>query len=74
VTRSIRDVRYCPRADIGQPCRRPFADAIAMVEERKPFYSGGTPKEFHNVAVIYGLHVALPDDMKALSPELVPLP
>jgi len=27
-----------------------------------------------NVAVVYGLHVAVPDDMKTFPVELVPLP
>ena len=27
-----------------------------------------------NVAVVYGLHVAVPDDMKTFPAELVPLP
>jgi len=30
--------------------------------------------EPHNVVLIYGLHVALPDDMKTFPAELVPLP
>ena len=30
--------------------------------------------EAHNVTVIYGLHVAIPDDMKTFPVELVPLP
>ena len=30
--------------------------------------------ETHNVAVIFGLHVALPEDMKTFPIELVPLP
>jgi hypothetical protein len=30
--------------------------------------------EPHNIAVIYGLHVALPNDMKPFTVELVPLP
>jgi hypothetical protein len=30
--------------------------------------------EAHNVAVVYGLHVALPEDMKTFPAELVPLP
>jgi hypothetical protein len=33
-----------------------------------------TKTEAHKVAVIYGLHVALPDEMKAFPIELVPLP
>jgi hypothetical protein len=27
-----------------------------------------------NVAVVYGLHIAVPDDMKTFPAELVPLP
>ena len=30
--------------------------------------------EAHNVAVVYGLHVAIPNDMKTFPVELVPLP
>ncbi|HYC18537.1 MAG TPA: hypothetical protein VEC94_15135 [Pseudolabrys sp.] len=30
--------------------------------------------EGHNVAVVNGLHIAIPDDMKTFSPDLVPLP
>jgi len=30
--------------------------------------------EPHNVALIYGLHVTLPDDMRTFPAELVPLP
>jgi hypothetical protein len=33
-----------------------------------------TQPEAQNVAVIYGLHVAVPDDMKTFPAELVPLP
>ncbi len=33
-----------------------------------------TNGETHNVAVVYGLHVAIPDDMKTFPAELVPLP
>ena len=30
--------------------------------------------EAHNMAVVYGLHIALPDDMKTFPAELVPEP
>ena len=30
--------------------------------------------EAHNIAVVYGLHVAIPEDMKTFPAELVPLP
>jgi hypothetical protein len=30
--------------------------------------------EGHNVAVVHGLHVAIPDDMKTFPADLVPLP
>jgi len=30
--------------------------------------------EAHNMTVVYGLHVALPDDMKTFPVDLVPLP
>jgi hypothetical protein len=30
--------------------------------------------EAHNVAVVYGLHVAIPEDMKTFPAEIVPLP
>ncbi len=30
--------------------------------------------EAHNVAVVYGLHVAIPADMKTFPEDLVPLP
>ena len=30
--------------------------------------------EGHNMAVVYGLHVAIPEDMKTFPAELVPLP
>jgi hypothetical protein len=33
-----------------------------------------TQPEAQNVAVIYGLHVAVPNDMKTFPAELVPLP
>jgi len=34
----------------------------------------GVKGEAHNVAVIYGLHVAVPENMKAFPAELVPIP
>lgn len=33
-----------------------------------------TKSEFHNRIVIYGLHIALPDGMKGVPIDLVPLP
>jgi hypothetical protein len=39
---------------------------VAETEARKT--------QFHNVIVVHGLHVALPEDMKNFPVELVPLP
>lgn len=33
-----------------------------------------TKSEFHNKISIYGLHIALPDDMMSFPMEIVPLP
>jgi hypothetical protein len=33
-----------------------------------------TTEPVHNTAIIYGLHVALPANMKSFPPERVPLP
>ncbi len=47
--------------------------ASVMVSPPKTVAVSAT-REFHNVAVIYGLHVALPDDMWNFSAALIPLP
>ena len=48
--------------------------ASVMVSPPKTIAVGVATREFHNVAIVYGLHVALPDDMKNFSAALVPLP
>jgi hypothetical protein len=48
--------------------------ASVMVSPPKTTAVGVATKEFHNVAIVYGLHVALPDDMRNFSATLVPLP
>ncbi len=48
--------------------------ASVMVSPPKTIAVGAATREFHNVAIVYGLHVALPDDMRNFSAALVPLP
>ncbi len=48
--------------------------ASVIVSPPKTVAVAVATREFHNVALIYGLHVALPDDMKNFSAALVPLP
>ena len=48
--------------------------ASVMVSLPKTVAVGVATREFHNAAVINGLHVALPDDMWNFSAALVPLP
>ena len=48
--------------------------ASVMASSPKTVAVGATTTEFHNVAIVYGLHVALPDDMRNFSPALIPLP
>lgn len=48
--------------------------ASVMASQHKTVAVGVTAGEFHNVAVVYGLHVALPGGMRNFSPELIPLP
>ena len=48
--------------------------ASVMVSPPKTIAVGVATREFHNVAIVYGLHVALPDDMRNFSAALVPLP
>jgi hypothetical protein len=45
-----------------------------MAPSGKPVAITQTQPEAQNVAVIYGLHVAVPKDMKTFPAELVPLP
>ena len=45
-----------------------------MAPSVKPVAITQTQPEAQNVAVIYGLHVAVPEDMKTFPAELVPLP
>src|SRR6476659_5118116 len=45
-----------------------------MAPSGKPIAITQTQPEAQNVTVIYGLHVAVPKDMKAFPAELVPLP
>jgi hypothetical protein len=45
-----------------------------MVPSNKTVAITDAEGEPHNIAVIYGLHVALPNDMKPFTVELVPLP
>jgi hypothetical protein len=45
-----------------------------MVPSNKTAAIADARDEGHNVAVFYGLHVAIPDDMKTFPAELVPLP
>jgi len=49
---------------------------ISVVAASNKIVDAGThaSNELHHPAVVYGLHVALPDDMKAFPAELVPLP
>ena len=49
-----------------------FASVVAA--QPKAVSVSTATSEFHNVAVVYGLHVALPDDMRNFSPALIPLP
>ena len=48
-----------------------FASVIVAQPKTVP---GVATREFHNEAIVYGLHVALPDDMKNFPTALVPLP
>ena len=45
-----------------------------MAQSDKTVAVTNEASEAHNVAVVYGLHVALPEDMKTFPAELVPLP
>jgi hypothetical protein len=45
-----------------------------MAPAGKPVAVTQTQPEAQNVTVIYGLHVAVPKDMKTFPAELVPLP
>lgn len=45
-----------------------------MASSDKTVATADAITEKHNVAVIFGLHVALPDDMKTFPTDLVPLP
>jgi hypothetical protein len=45
-----------------------------MAPAGKPVAITQTQPEAQNVSVIYGLHVAVPEAMKAFPAELVPLP
>jgi hypothetical protein len=48
--------------------------ASVIVAQPKTVPVSIATEEFHNVAKVYGLHVALPDDMRNFSSALVPLP
>ncbi len=48
--------------------------ASVIVSPPKTVAVGVATREFHNMALVYGLHVALPDDMRNFSAALVPLP
>jgi hypothetical protein len=48
--------------------------ASVMVSPPKTVAVGAATREFHSVAVIYGLHVALPDDMRKFLAVQIPLP
>lgn len=48
--------------------------ASVMVSAPKTIAVGAAAGEFHNVALVNGLHVALPDDMRNFSAALIPLP
>jgi hypothetical protein len=48
--------------------------SVIIVSPPRTVAVGVATREFHNVAVIYGLHIALPDDMRGFSAALVPLP
>ena len=45
-----------------------------MAPAGKPVAVTQMQPETQNVSVIYGLHVAVPEDMKTFPAELVPLP
>jgi hypothetical protein len=45
-----------------------------MAPSNKTVAIADATTETHNVAVIFGLHVALPEDMKTFPTGLVPLP
>ena len=48
--------------------------ASVMVSPPKTVAIGVPTSEFHNSALVYGLHVALPGDMRNFPAALVPLP
>ncbi len=48
--------------------------ASVMAAPPKTVAVGLATEAFHNVAVIDGLHVALPEDMRSFPAALVPLP
>jgi H+/gluconate symporter-like permease len=48
--------------------------ASVMVAPPKTVAVGVATTEFHNSALVYGLHVALPGDMRNFPAALVPLP
>jgi hypothetical protein len=48
--------------------------ASVVVAQPKTIAVGVATSEFHNVAMVYGLHVALPDDMRNFPAALVTLP
>jgi hypothetical protein len=48
--------------------------ASVMAAPPKTVAVGVATEEFHNVAVIDGLHVALPGDMRGFTASQVPLP